>query len=192
MSVLGPRHGVPEAEFYVGAMKACVAGVSVFAAIRFGWPVFSREVLQREVRAEGAVAGAIRFTPWMIALAAVFGSLGMILLMQMLIFRFRIRSEALLMIPVAGQQVIFALAAFWIGRTAVVSRKGLSYFVPLMAVLVLSAFLALGMPTMVDVLSRGLESAPLEYRNLVWCIPTLLVSIFVIVRIRRAQSRAEK
>jgi len=190
IAVLVPWGAPSDEEFFAGAKKAVTVAVLAFVTIRYAWPLLDRQIPQRGIGTGNVLRYAMRFTPWMIAFWGLVASMGIVVLIELLIGRFGARSDFLLMMLVTGQQLVLALATMWIGRVATGQPRAPSYLLPLVAVSVLAAWFSLAMPTLLDALSHNRESEPLEYRNLAWCVPTLLLSIFVALRAHRIRSRS--
>jgi hypothetical protein len=187
IAVVTPWGASSLAEFSPGVIKALLAGALVLALLLYGWPLFSQKVMKRDVPAD--TAREVRLKLRLIAFLGLVASTGVLELMRTFGGRLGIRSDVLITMAVAGQQVIFALTAFLVGRLATVLPRGLWCHVLLIFISVVAAQFALNMPALLHALSSVGQPAPLEYRNLAWCIPTLLVSIFMIVRIHRVRSR---
>src|SRR5262245_55040611 len=127
IAVFTPWGAPSDVEFSAGAMKAVVAGVLAFAAIRYGWPLLDREVSKSRMSTQNGSGHKSNLTPWGIAFLGLVGSMALLLLMQSLSGRFGVRAEALLIALVAGQQIVFALAALWIGRVGTSSLRSFAY-----------------------------------------------------------------
>ncbi len=178
LGAFGPWDAASDAEFQRRGLKVVFVAVFVFGVLRYGLPL---------VLGERADFGPSRFwrrnlsianrpvKPWTIALIGLVGALGVLLVAQLFLYRFHINSRVTWTVATALQQIGFAAAAFYMTWHGDGSAKRLARITPLVAVAALSAWFALATPTILRALAENVERAPIEYVNLLFALPILIL-----------------
>jgi hypothetical protein len=187
LAIFGPWRATSEAEFTSHGIRVLVCALIAYALIRYGWPPLQRRLV-------GVPSAAARdnnynlrlrwpFGEWTVVLLVLVFSMFTVLVSLALTSRFKVPSVPVAAGCVLWQQIAMATGAFLIQEFRSASTQLASQVAALAVIAILCVIFALASPTFIWALSEQLNSAPIQYRNLMYAAPTIVVVIWSVVRV---------